>query len=650
MLSLFVLDMCFKDVPPKTKLPFTFFYTFDCMCGIAGIYSQSEIQEGLIQSMTATLAHRGPNANCTLKVTPNLHLGHRRLSIIDLTEAANQPMTSHCGNFLLVFNGEIYNYSELKSELTQHYAAQFATHSDTEVIIEAFRVWGEKCVEHFNGMFAFALYDRKNDALFIARDRMGIKPLFYFVDNGYFAFGSELKSLLPITQLTGKFTLNQKAIHHYFRLGYIPAPDTIYKEIHKFPPGHFGTYKDHQLTLTPFWRLDSAITEPVVSDKKQAKNQLHDLLTKSIDLRLRSDVPFGTFLSGGIDSSLVSSLAQNRSKQTLNTFSIGFNSAKHDERKYAEQVAQHIGSNHHSFVVDYSEAMDLVEKLPAMFDEPFADSSAIPTYLVSQLAAKKVTMVLSGDGGDEQFLGYGMYQWAQRLNNPIAKTFKKAIYASLKASGINRNKRAAELFNYKKGDDLKSHIFSVEQYLFSQSELLDISTISVPCHAFHINKLPRQLTYPEEQALFDLSHYLPDDLLTKVDRASMQNSIEVRVPLLDHHIVEFSLNLHPSLKTQQGTSKYLLKEVLYEYAPKHLFDRPKWGFSIPLDQWLGKELSHLIDRHVLNGEYKELGLFDASKIEHLVQRFQQGETYLYNKIWLFIQFNSWYQNHKQHLA
>jgi asparagine synthase (glutamine-hydrolysing) len=620
------------------------------MCGIAGILSKQEVPKGLIESMTSTMAHRGPDADCTLKVNPNLHLGHRRLSIIDLSDAANQPMVSHCGNFSLVFNGEIYNYPELKAELTQHHAATFKTNSDSEVIIEAYRAWGANCLDRFNGMFAFALFDQQQDTLFIARDRIGIKPIYYLRNETVFAFASELKGLMPLTKHFGKLTMNESAVMDYFRLGYIAAPKSIYNEIQKFPQGSYALITNGKLDIEKYWDAKDEIQSETIKDSAAAHNQLHELIQSSIDFRLRSDVPFGAFLSGGIDSSLVSAMAQQRSSHTINTFSIGFNQAKHNESFYAEQVAKHIGSNHHLFTVDYAEAQGLIEKLPTMYDEPFADSSAIPTFLVSQLASKKVKMVLSGDGGDEQFMGYGMYTWAHRLNKPSIRATKKLIHQALLLKGGNRNKRAAEMFNFLAETNLQAHIFSVDQYLFSQNELNRITTRGMHDFQKTTESFHRHLSSAEEQAFYDLTHYLPDDLLVKVDRASMQSSIEARVPLLDHRIVSLSLNIDEKLKSDHHQSKLILREVLYDYIPEELFDRPKWGFSIPLDQWLSEELGFLIDKHVLGGSFYELNLFHKNRIEELVQRFRSGETFLYNKIWLFIQFNCWYETHKQYLA
>jgi asparagine synthase (glutamine-hydrolysing) len=614
------------------------------MCGITGVFAKNAtISRERVEKMTSAIAHRGPDAQGVFSSPNNqFHLGHRRLSIIDLSTEADQPMVSRCGDYVIVFNGEIYNFQLLREELTKEFDVVFSTQSDTEVLLQAFIHWGKQCVDKLNGMFAFAIVDLKDQSLWLFRDRIGIKPLYYFWDGSLFAFGSELKTLTPLQQEVGEFQKSREALIHYFRLGYIPAPFSIYEEVKKFPVGHYACVNDQGLALTPYWELNKQINPAVVFEPKKAKEQLHGLVQSSVDYRLKSDVPFGAFLSGGIDSSLVAAVAQDRSAQNLNTFSIGFKESNYNESEYASRVAQHIGSNHHSFEVSYKEAMDLIPQLKNMYDEPFADSSAIPTFLVSKLAKTKVKMALSGDGGDEQFMGYGMYNWAKRLDNPFLKPFGSAIHLALKKSKNNRYQRASELFNTTKHTNLPAHIFSVEQYFFSHIELNELlktpQSADLPPFLTDTN---RKLSSKEQQALFDLNYYLPDDLLVKVDRASMQNGLEVRVPLLDHRIVEFSLNLHEHLKAKGDNSKFLLKEVLYDYVPKEFFNRPKWGFSIPLEQWLQQELRYLIEDYLSPKAITEAAIFNVSQVEQLKKRFFAGETYLYNKLWLLICYQMW---------
>jgi len=616
------------------------------MCGIVGIISQQDIPRELVNEMTDQLRHRGPDAG-NVFVSKEVCLGHRRLSIIDLNDQSNQPMVSSCGRYILVFNGEIYNYQELRELLITEHQATFHTQSDSEVIIEAYKQWGSIAVKRFNGMFAFALLDQHTHHVFLGRDRLGIKPLYVYQRQGVIAFASELKGLLPLTKYFGKLHLDMTASRLFFRLGYIPAPRSIYQEITKFLPGHYAIIKHGELTMESYWELKDEVRSEVQTNEKIAQTELHDLLVDSIDLRLRSDVPFGTFLSGGVDSSLVSAIAASRSQEAINTFSIGFEHPKYDESVFAREVAQAIGANHHEFHVTLADAQELLPRIHEVYDEPFADTSAIPTYLVAQLASKEVKMVLSGDGGDEQFLGYGMYQWANRLQNPVIRASRKIIYQGLRLSGKNKWKRAAEMFNYRSDDNPLAHIFSVDQYLFSAEENRKLMRETSELYG-DFSRLSRYLSAAEQQAFFDLSYYLPDDLLVKVDRASMQHGLEVRVPLLDHRVVEWSVNLSEQLKVRNGQTKWLLKEVLSDYVSRDLWDRPKWGFSVPLEEWLQHDLHFLIEKHVLNSASSQALQLNHAYIAKLVNRFNAGETYLYNKLWLLIQFDLWWRSNQHY--
>lgn len=621
------------------------------MCGIAGLFSINEpLESKWIEKMTVQIAHRGPDAQGLFTSENKLcSLGHRRLSILDLSEAANQPMHSACGAYTIVFNGEVYNFEVLKKELIQEFDVSFRTTSDTEVLLEAFIHWGESFVEKLNGMFAIAIYYSKTNQLFLFRDRLGIKPIFYYWKDGVFAFASELKSITALHELTGKFTLNHQALHYYLRLGYIPAPHTVYKEISKFPAATQARVDESGVVFHNYWSLESQLNKKTITDENKAKIQLHELLRESIRKRLKSDVPFGVFLSGGIDSSTVAAIAQQIHDQPIQTFSIAFNEAKYNEAEYAKSVANHIGSDHNEYTVSYKDAQDLIPELSKMYDEPFADASAIPTLLVSQLARKKVKMVLTGDGGDEQFLGYGMYQWAQRLQQPLFRALRLPLTLALKNAPNPRLKRISEVLDYTSLQTLKSHIFSSEQYFFTEKDIPSLfpSSNILPLQFETKNKL-RDLSAREEQALFDLNYYLKDDLLVKVDRASMKASLEARVPLLDHEIVSFSLNLDESLKVKGKETKYLLKEVLYEYVPRQLFDRPKWGFGLPIRYWLSNELKWMLEELITEENLNALQL-NAPFVIKIKKRFLAGEDQLFNKLWLIMMLVQWYETHKKFL-
>ena len=351
-----------------------------------------------------------------------------------------------------------------------------------------------------------------------------------------------------------------------------------------------------------------------------------------------SDVPFGTFLSGGIDSSLVTAIAQHNSDTPVNTFSIGFTDSKYNESAYARSIAGYLGTHHHEFTVTEQDAMDLIDKMISAYDEPFADSSAIPTMLVSALARKHVTMTLSGDGGDELFFGYGSYLWARRMSNPLIRAFRKPIYGLLSSLKDNRFKRAAQHFNYRDYAEIHQHIFSQEIYYFSPQEIEGILIDSLPGFTQELfqKDVKRKLNPMESQALFDIRYYLKDDLLAKVDRATMQYSLETRVPLLDYRIVEFALNLDPSLKYRSGTSKYLLRKILFDYVPEKFFNRPKWGFSIPLDRWLHKGLYYLVEQYCSEEMCSRFNLVRHEVVSKYIKEFESGKTYYYNRIWQII--------------
>ena len=605
------------------------------MCGIAGYYSPFHKfnKEDLIR-MTDSISHRGPDAEGHF-CEGSVGLGHRRLSILDLSNAANQPMTSHCNNFVMVYNGEVYNYKEIASELIKiNHGLTFKTSSDTEIILEAFVQWGPDFINKLNGMFAIAIYNKISEELFICRDRLGIKPLYYAQTAGELYFASELKSLLQLTQINKN--IHYKSIYNYLHLGYIPEPDTIYEGIKKFPAGHYAVGNKNSFKFSPYWQIEDKLAKETFTDFPSAKSTFKNLITSSVKYRMISDVPYGTFLSGGIDSSLITAVAQQLSDKPVKTFSIGFSDSKYNEAAHAKKIASFLGTDHHELYVSYNDAMKLTEAIIDTYDEPFADSSAIPTMLVSQMARKHVTMTLSGDGGDELFMGYGAYRWAKRLSSPITRFLPAEILSHLPFLP-NRYKRALMVLTHK-GYNLQSHIFSQEQYLFSQYEM----KMLMPQHSYSFNpqfnfeNIPRKLSSVEKQALFDLKYYLKDDLLVKVDRASMKYSLETRVPLLDYRIVEFAINLNEHLKIKNGNLKYFLKNVLYDYVPEEMVNRPKQGFSIPLSLWLKKELNYLIDDYLNPVVIRKFSIVSFEHVQILIKRFNSGENYLYNRIWTLI--------------
>ena len=617
------------------------------MCGIAGIISQKTLDHSAVSKMMNGLLHRGPDANGIFTdESQTVALAHTRLSIIDLSTAANQPFYSQDNRYVVVFNGEIYNFQQIRNELITHHSIQFNTHSDTEVIIEAFALWKEEFVKRLHGMFAIAIFDQLEQRLFLFRDRVGKKPLFYFSSDGFFAFASEIKALLKHPTIRTQVELNKDVISSFLHLGYIPEPATIYSNIHKFPSGHLGEIdRSANLILKSFWKIQNNIHPEKIKSADFAKKKLHVLLDEAVMERLISDVPLGTFLSGGTDSSLVSAIAAKFTSSPLKTFSIGFKESKFDESKYARKVAQHLHTNHSEYILEEREAIDILETYLHHFDEPFADTSAIPTMLVSKLARKEVKVVLTGDGGDELFQGYGAYTWANRLDRPLTKIIRQPLKVLLRASGKSRFERIAHMLEPVKIGSERSHIFSQEQYFFSQQEIRDsLLKDKSTFKAFQYDEgdlVNKNLTAGDRQALFDFQYYLKDDLLVKVDRASMYYALECRSPLLDHRIVEFAFSLDPSLKVKDGQSKWLLKELLRQYLPDALVDRPKWGFSVPMANWLKHDLRYLIDSYLNETLIEEINLFKVSYIKRITTDFFAGKDYLYNRLWVLIVLHKW---------
>ncbi len=623
------------------------------MCGIAGYISlNNSIASTQLKAASNLLHYRGPDAEGFYYSPDNkVGLAHRRLSIIDLSSSANQPMFSANGRYCIIFNGEIYNFKELTQQLNNK-GIFLKTKSDTEVILELFVQEGTASFSKLNGMFTFAIFDIQENILTLCRDHVGIKPLFYYFDDQNFVFASELKAIKSI--MREKMGVNATAIPYFLHLGFIPQPLTIYTNTYKFPAANFiqikttGSFKDLQQHIRSFWKLEDALKPATLKDKAIAKKELNDLLFDSVAKQLISDVPIGTFLSGGVDSSLVTAIAANISgSNKVKTFSIAIDDGKFNESKFSQAVAQQLQTEHHEFKVKEKEVMSLVDKLIPAYDEPFADSSAFPTMLVSHLAKQYVTVALSGDGGDELFHGYGMYNWAKRLSNPLTTLYRKPLFAASQFMP-NKYRRAGNMFAYQKKQNQISHIFSQEQYFFREQE---ISALLInPQFDFDpINQLPvmaRKLSAIERQSFWDFNYYLKDDLLVKVDRASMQYSLESRVPLLDFRLVEFAYNLDESLKINNGTMKYLLKEVLYDYLPKTIFERPKWGFSIPLSKWLKTDLKYLLDKYTSKEVVERHNVVNFGAVKTLKKQYEEGQDYLYNRLWLIIVLHWWLEENR----
>ncbi|WP_147819415.1 asparagine synthase (glutamine-hydrolyzing) [Salidesulfovibrio onnuriiensis] len=588
------------------------------MCGITGFidFSPAATAEGLekrVRDMADSLRHRGPDADGVFTdAESGLALGHRRLAIIDLSESGAQPMRSRDGRYVLVHNGEIYNYLELRAELETEGGPflPWRGTSDTEVMLAAFASWGvEKAVRRFSGMFAFALWDVRERTLFLARDRMGEKPLYYSRTGQFFIFGSELKALRASGVLEPE--LDMGAVAQYLRFQYIPAPRTIYQGVRKLRPGHLLALRPDnpdRLESAPYWSLKDAVNRglyaPFQGGEEEAVDQLETLLRATVRNQMLSDVPLGSLLSGGVDSSLVTALMQAESSRPVRTFTIGYDDPAYDEAGHARRVAEHLGTEHTELTVTPRQALDLVPALPRMYDEPFADASMIPTHLVAALTRKHVTVCLSGDGGDETFAGYNRHVWAPavwermrslppRVRRIAARAIRmvspgayNTIFSMLPGRSLSmpgyKLHRVAEVLGLDSREDVYKSLASTwqnpEQVLVSGQE---------PPSAMDMPSLWPGLTeYTAWMQFLDSVSYLPGDILTKVDRAAMACSLESRAPFLDHKVVEFAWRLPLSMKLRGKQGKYILRRVLDRHVPRELVDRPKTGFGIPIDTWL----------------------------------------------------------------
>ncbi|MEP6927669.1 MAG: asparagine synthase (glutamine-hydrolyzing) [Ginsengibacter sp.] len=623
------------------------------MCGIAGYISiNNSITTDQLVKATNLLEHRGPDAEgFYFSDDEKLGLGHRRLSILDLSSSANQPMFSMDGRYVMIYNGEIYNFKELKQKLKDN-GASLKTTSDTEVILQLFAEQGVSCFKDFNGMFSLAIYDLQKKNITLCRDHAGIKPLFIYYDETDFIFASEIKSIQSIKNR--QLTINKNAIPYFLHLGYIPHPLTIFNNVEKFPAAHYlqidinkYNFQTVLSNIIPFWNIESGIETNSITEERDAKKKLTGLLFDSVKNQLISDVPIGTFLSGGIDSSLVTAVACQVSSQQINTFSIAIDDGKFNESKYAMQVSKNLQTQHHEFRVKEKEITDMIGYLLPVYDEPFADSSALPTMMVSRLAKKNVTVALSGDGGDELFMGYGMYLWAKRLSEKWVPYSRRSLFTVSKIM-TDKYRRSGNLFAYADKQNIKSHIFSQEQYFFREQELGEILIND----KFDFEKIntnsptKRKLKEEELQSIWDFNYYLPDDLLVKIDRASMHYSLETRVPLLDYRIIEFAFNLGSELKIKNKTMKYLLKEILYEYLPKEIFERPKQGFSIPLNKLLKTDLRYLLEKYTSREIIERYNLLQYTRVEKIKNQYLHGLNHLFNRLWVIIVLHWWLEENK----
>lgn len=646
------------------------------MCGIAGFLDSSGRQSGdalasTVSAMAETLAHRGPDGHgAWVDPDAGVALGHRRLAILDLSPEGHQPMSSPGGRYVLSYNGEVYNFKELRRQLAAE-GHRFRSGSDTEVLVAGIERWGlETALERLNGMFAFALWDRRERTLSLVRDRLGEKPLYYGWMGRAFVFASELKALRAHPAFVDE--IDRGALALYFRHNCVPAPHSVYRHVRKLLPGTLltvpaGATSLADLATEAYWSARDAAAagtrQPFDAAPEELEDELDHLLRDAVRLRMRADVPLGAFLSGGIDSSVVVALMQAQSTERVRTFTIGFEDPAYDESADAAKVASHLGTDHLDLRVTPEEAMAVVPRLPVLYDEPFADSSQIPTFLVSEMARREVTVSLSGDGGDELFAGYNRYEWC----GPIWDRARR-VPAGLRRVGAAvllgiPSERWDQLFRLA-GPALPSRLrvrtpgYKIQKLCSVLGAAgLEEMYLGLASHWKHPDKLvrdavesPSALTDPrrhpdlsdpvERMMYFDLVTYLPDDILAKLDRASMSVSLECRVPLLDHRVVEFAWRLPLSLKLRDGRGKWLLRRVLHRYVPPELLKRPKMGFGLPIGQWLRGPLRAWSEELLDERRLRRDGLLDPTPVRALWQRHLAGHEHQ-DQLWDVLMFQAW---------
>ncbi len=619
------------------------------MCGICGFVGKNTANLDELKIMNDSLAHRGPDDHGEeiFELGNGVHVGfaQRRLSIIDLSHKGHQPMHSNDQNISVVFNGEIYNYSDLKKQL-KNYA--FQSESDTEVILAAYLQWGINFVEKINGMYAIALLDHTTGTVYLIRDRIGKKPLYYYVKNETIVFGSELKAIMAYPDFPKE--INTDMIGHYLFHLCLNAPDTIFRDTYQLPPGSILKIQDGTINQYKYWDIAqqylAAKDKQNLWDYEEAKEILKDMLIKSVSSRLIADVPVGAFLSGGYDSSLICAIAQKQRRQPLKTFCIGFHEKEFNEAVYAKKVADSIGSEHEELYIGEAELLSMVDDIPQYYDEPFADSSQIPMMFISHLARQKVSVVLSGDGGDELFGGYNIYTTLQKAQS-LAQKGISGTYTGTEEEWLKNP------IEYRIITDSMSSLFPAQAGASNYIHCIDKLLINHTDHYYYIEEENyKERRFDTARMLLDMDTYLPSDILTKVDRASMKYALECRCPILDKDILEFSLKLPWNFKDDNGNQKRILKDIAYEYIPKELLDRPKMGFSIPLDKWMRGPLKDRICDWINRDFLVRQGIFEPNETIKFVSEYLKngnqgkwsGKNYA-KIVWPFFIFQQWYTHY-----
>ena len=627
------------------------------MCGIIGFISKIK-QEDILNDMLDIQSYRGPDdKGIFIDEQSGVHFGHNRLAIQDLSSHGHQPFISDCKKYIIVFNGEVYNFKDIKKEL-EELGYSFISSSDTEVILYSYKQWGIKCIDKFIGMFAFSILDTIQNKLILVRDRAGVKPLYYYTDGVEFLFSSELKSFHKYPSF--KKELNKEVLPYYFQFGYIPAPHSIFKNCFKLEAGYYLEYNLEKLDfkITKYWNVNEFYEkEPIDKSESEILDDLEDMLDDAIDLRMVSDVPVGVFLSGGYDSSLVASILAKKQGKKINTFTIGFDDKKYNEAEHAKSIASYLGSNHTEHYMKDNDMLDLVEKLPFYYDEPFGDSSALPTMIVSKIAREKATVALSADGGDEAFCGYSKYFFLNKFSNIFSNKMKKQILkTSLNLMSENivesinnimpKNLQQTNIKNkYSKfkravnSDSLEEMFQNASSYV-DKNDVNKVLNIKSNKSIYSLFENKSNLSYLNYMMSVDYKAFMNDDVLTKVDRATMSVSLEGREPLLDHRIIEYLARVPENLKYKNKQGKYLLRQILYKYLPKDMVDKQKSGFQIPLEEWLKGDLRYLIEKYLAEKRLDD-EIFNIEEVLELKTKLFLGTNVNINQIWLVIMFEMW---------
>ena len=629
------------------------------MCGISGFADYNKkTGRDILEKMNRIMAHRGPDGEgygLYENSLASLGLGHRRLSIIDLTEGGRQPQSFQLLH--ITYNGEIYNYAEIKKQLEDK-GHRFNSNSDTEVILHAYTEWGSASLQKFIGMFAFVIYDEAKQQLFACRDRAGVKPLFYYWKNGLFLFGSELKALMQHPGYEKNIDLDAAAA--YMQYGYVPTPHCIFKDTYKLKPGHFLVLNILTQTIQTqqYWNVYDAYNKPKLKiDLPEAITETEKLLTNAFQYRMVSDVPVGVFLSGGYDSSCVTALLQKNNTEKIKTFTIGVPDAGLNEAPFAKNIAAQLGTDHTEYYCTQKEALEIVPQLPFFYDEPFADSSAIPTSLVSKIAREKVTVALSADAGDEIFAGYNRYDYVIKYGNRIKNIpgfIRKATAAMMDiipaASIPVLNKKYLFHSRYEKLKTLfknpsdQNILLSLTQQM-NEKDIVDLfkKPVSKIITAFDSTELdPSDNSALEYMMAMDYQTYLPDDILQKVDRAGMSVSLEGRDPFLDHRVIEWAAQLPLAYKYNKGNKKFIIKQIVHKYIPAAMMDRPKMGFGIPIANWLQNDLKPFVDQYFDENFIARQNIFNNNEIQRIRKSFYEGKIERAEKVWYLLMFQMWY--------